>query len=137
MAGKKGFSARAMFTELKTPGSYYLTGAVKEHEQDHTLVLFSAGDDCTDWLSIPENLIEGYERHGTLKCNDHSHPYVTLKLREPSTPEAGVFARATTLSTTIERTMLRTTAGGSATDCTWDTLTKRWVDPWGRPCIPR
>lgn len=137
MPEKNRFSARAMFSDLKKQGAFFLIGAVKEHDEDKSLVLVSTAGDCTEWLPIHEELIESYERHGTLSCKDHTHPVVTLKLREPRTPEASVFARASSRERIFDDFSLRAASGGSATDCTWDRLHQRWVDSQGRPCIPR
>ncbi|MGX9118890.1 hypothetical protein ACWTU6_19820 [Mesorhizobium sp. BHbsci] len=137
MPAKKRFSARNMFSELKQSGDFYLTGMVKEDENDPAVVLLSTNDDCTDWLPIHEDMIEEYERYGTAVCRDHSHVVVTLKLRRPASPEANIFARAIPVSGTIGRLAFRQAAGGSNTDCTWDAKSQSWVDRFGRPCIPR
>lgn len=137
MSDKRRFSAKSMFSELKSSKEFFLTGMVKDDPNDPSVVLMATDNDCDDWIAISEALIEGYERHGSATCRDHSHPVVTLKLRQPHTAEAGIFARALPRLLTPERVSASMVAAGSPTDCFWDTLQQRWVDRLGRPCTPR
>lgn len=55
-------------------------------------ISFAAGTVCGKWTQIPAASISSIEYQDTISCDDHSHPYVTLWLNKPSSPEAAAYA---------------------------------------------
>jgi hypothetical protein len=129
MPNRSAFTAKRMFEELSGGPEYVLTGMVKEHDTDKSMVLFTEGPDCSHWEEIDEKLIKGFEQRGQVACSDHSHHLVTLHLTRPANPDARVFARATRMGSMAVRDPILASRLGAETDCIWDNLYKVWRDP--------
>ena len=130
MAKRTTFTAKSMFAELKGGPKYALTGMVKEHDTDKSIVLFASIGDCSKWTPVEEKLIESYEVAGSAACGDHSHPVVTLHLLQPAAPEAQVFAQATLRGPTLSPfASVASRRLGAGTDCVWDDTYKVWRHP--------
>lgn len=133
MASKKGFTAKSMFADIGKGPDYVLTGVAKEKDGDVSVVMFSENGDCTHWIEIDENLIKSFDFHGRVPCGDHSHPLVTLHLVEPASSETSIFAQArrrgADLSNLTAGRLTGRLAAGPSTDCIYDTLLRRWINP--------
>lgn len=133
MAPKKGFTAKSMFADIGKGPDYVLTGLVKEKDGDDSVVMLSESGDCTHWTEIDEELIKSFDFHGRVPCGDHTHPLVTLHLVQPASSELSVFAQArqrgADLSSLIAGRLTGRLAGGASTDCIYDTLLRRWINP--------
>lgn len=68
------------------------SGMVKEDEQEEGVIQFSQGRNCENWVSIPTDKIKSVTMSQVVSCADHSHPYVELELKTPSTDEGEFFA---------------------------------------------
>ncbi|MFG2338744.1 hypothetical protein [Streptomyces yangpuensis] len=68
-----------------------IVGMVKSDKEDSDRILFSR--DCTDWISIPVDMIQTLENLGSVQCKDHSHPLAVITFHEPGSPEVRVFTR--------------------------------------------
>ncbi|HSA99396.1 MAG TPA: hypothetical protein VLE49_02015 [Anaerolineales bacterium] len=73
------------------PQSLVFTGMVKTAEDENHL-LFANGADCANWTAIPLDVIENIELIDVLPCKDHTHPFVNISIREPTSDEAKMFA---------------------------------------------
>jgi hypothetical protein len=70
-----------------------LTGMAKlSEDDDYPQLLFVLGTRCADWTSVPLDSIESVEVKDSVPCDDHTHPLVTLTLKEPDSPEGTMFA---------------------------------------------
>lgn len=75
-----------------------LQGMVKQGVDANTL-MFSISTDCTQWATIPVNLIEGEVLViDTVPCRDHSHPLVRISLKFPDEQDQVALAFADLLS---------------------------------------
>src|SRR3712207_3703628 len=68
-----------------------LTGLVKPGEGSGEL-LFVVGTRCGHWTSVPIDIIDNVEVHGSVSCDDHSHHRVTLTFKVPKSPEGIAYA---------------------------------------------
>jgi hypothetical protein len=55
-------------------------------DQDYPQLLFALGTRCADWTSVPLDSVESVEVKDSVPCDDHTHPLVTLTLKEPDSP---------------------------------------------------
>jgi hypothetical protein len=69
-----------------------LTGLVKLPEESAPGLEFALGTRCTDWTTLPLELVESVEVRQTVPCRDHEHPLVTLTLKAPESAEAAALA---------------------------------------------
>jgi hypothetical protein len=69
-----------------------LVGMVKKSEGKERTIQFAPGGNCSNWVTIPVDLIEDVEILKTVPCKDHAHPLVQLNLKTQNTPEAKIFA---------------------------------------------
>jgi hypothetical protein len=69
-----------------------ISGMMKAPEKESDHLLLSVGADCDRWIKVPLELIEGVELVRMMQCKDHSHPYVLLEFKSPTTPEGILFA---------------------------------------------
>jgi hypothetical protein len=77
--------------KVDAPAPLTLVGMVKKSAGKEASFQFAPGGNCTNWVTIPLELIEGVEVIRTITCKDHSHPLITLSLKSPKTPEGKVF----------------------------------------------
>lgn len=78
--------------KLNTAVPLTLTGMVKKSEGKNKTIQFAPGGSCSNWVTIPVELIEDAEILQTVPCKDHAHPLVRLNLKTPKAPEAKIFA---------------------------------------------
>lgn len=57
-------------------------GMVKPDAEDSTAILF-AESGCGDWIKVPIDLIDEVTHLATAKCEDHEHPMVQIRFKEP------------------------------------------------------
>ena len=69
-----------------------LIGMVKKSEGKDKTIQFSPGANCSNWVTLPLEVIEDVEIIKTVPCKDHTHPLVRLSLKTPKTPEAKIFS---------------------------------------------
>jgi hypothetical protein len=95
LAMTKTYSAKEFLTALSEgdlKAAIVRTGMVKRAEDDDQAVLFAEGTNCAGWTKIPAAMIEKVEWLGKVPCHDHTHDFVNLHLKEPTSPDASVFA---------------------------------------------
>jgi hypothetical protein len=70
-----------------------LTGMAKLPEDgDDPQLMFALGTRCADWTPVPYDSVESVEVKDSVPCDDHSHPLVTLTLKEPDSSEGAMLA---------------------------------------------
>jgi hypothetical protein len=62
-------------------------GLAKADEKDPSVLLFSTSLSCEAWTPVPTAMVESISELRTVRCKDHSHPLVTLTLKDGATPE--------------------------------------------------
>jgi hypothetical protein len=100
---------------LATPTE--IVGMVRASEEDDGDLQFSL--DCASWVSIPIDLVEHAVSLGPTPCKDHSHHTARIRLKEPQSEEARVFARL---------------LGAFANTSAMPGITPRMGDPWAIRC---
>ena len=90
MDGKEAVTPREFLEslkrdDLKQPAS--LRGMVKPAEGDADALMFVPGTSCRAWTKVPLALIESVKFLKNVPCRDHTHPLVSLQLKEPKTDE--------------------------------------------------
>jgi hypothetical protein len=68
-----------------------LAGMAKKGEDPH-VILFAPGMSCAHWIPVPAKMIEKVDWLGKAPCQEHTHEYVRLTLKESTSPEAIVLA---------------------------------------------
>ena len=86
------FFDRLQQDDLATAVPITLIGMVKKSEGKEKTIQFAPGGNCSNWVTIPLDLIEDVEIIRTVPCKDHSHPLVRLNLKTPKTPEAKIYS---------------------------------------------
>jgi hypothetical protein len=66
------------------------TGITRE-TTDKNQISFALDLDRANWIAVPSELVESVEVLGTAKAGEHSHPRVSLQLKDPQTPEGRLF----------------------------------------------
>lgn len=66
-------------------------GMVKRNEDDAKKLLFSESG-CGRWIEVPIEQIDAVKHLSTSKCEDHEHPLVEIRFKEPEDGAARLFA---------------------------------------------
>lgn len=91
----KRYAPRDFLTALdepETPASAQIEGLAKSDPADPDVILLDPGTGCRSWVRLPMAMIESVTALGQTTCGDHSHPYVRVELKAPTTPEGIAFA---------------------------------------------
>jgi hypothetical protein len=94
MAEPSGLSPREFLDKLRSgtlAEPVEVVGMVREIEGDDESLEFSV--DCARWISIPIEMVESVHSLGVMPCKDHTHHGARVRLKEPQSDEATVFAR--------------------------------------------
>lgn len=73
--------------KIETSKKISIIGMVKKSEGEQKTIEFAHGGNCSNWVTIPLELIEDVEIMETISCKDHTHPLVKLNLITPKTLE--------------------------------------------------
>src|SRR4249919_1517869 len=65
---------------------------VKPADDSDDYLFFAHGSVCQNWIRIPMTSIEAIDLLNFVPCDDHNHPLVLLRLRQPETDEGRLFA---------------------------------------------
>ena len=95
MNGRQSFTPdefldRLRRDELSQPTVLY--GMVKPDDDSDDYLFFAHGSVCQNWIRIPMTSIEAIELLNFVPCDDHTHPLVLLRLKQPETDEGRLFA---------------------------------------------
>ena len=109
-----------------------IIGMVKKSEGKEKVIQFAPGGNCSNWVTIPLELIDDAEILKTVPCKDHTHPLVRLNLKTPTTPEAKIF------SSILEGMQSSLEGMRSSHEGTQPAFAvQQQLDPWGDPvCGP-
>jgi hypothetical protein len=103
------FIDRLKRDELSQPT--VLHGMVKAADDSDDYLLFAQGIVCQNWLRIPMASIEAIDLLQFVPCDDHTHPLVLLRLRQPETDEGRLFASLVQATSGQTRKLLSTPRG--------------------------
>lgn len=87
----KKYNPQEFLTRLRTGNFEHqitLIGMVKMHSEDEAKILFAVGTICERWIPLPIERVESIEVIDTIPCQDHTHPFVRIELKTPTTEEA-------------------------------------------------
>lgn len=59
-------------------------------------ISFAFDFDRTNWIAVPSELVESVEVLGTARAGEHTHPRVSLQLKDPQTPDGRLFVSIAT-----------------------------------------
>jgi hypothetical protein len=95
MNGRQSFTPeefldRLKRDELSQPTVLY--GMVKPADDSDDYLFFAHGSVCQNWIRISMTSIEAIDVLNFVPCDDHNHPLVLLRLRQPETDEGRLFA---------------------------------------------
>ncbi len=79
---------KALKDDSLTRHDVTLVGMVKSGTEDGFISFTQT--DCGSWIDIPTQMIEEAELVGRQSCKDHTHPIMSITLKEPKNPEARV-----------------------------------------------
>ena len=85
------FFERLQKDKLAEPLPFGILGMVKKSEGMERTIAFAPGLRCSNWVTIPLELIETVEMIRAIACRDHSHPLVKLNIKAPQTSEGKMF----------------------------------------------
>jgi hypothetical protein len=71
---------------------FVVRGLAKADEEDDGHLMFAPGHRCENWIRIPVASIETVEVLTVVPCRDHTHPLVSLVLKQPETEEGRLFS---------------------------------------------
>jgi hypothetical protein len=86
------FYEKLQHDKLDTIVPFSIIGMVKKSEIEEKAIQFASGGNCSNWITIPLEIIEEVVIIKTIPCKDHSHPLVKLNLKTPTTAE-GIFLK--------------------------------------------
>jgi len=95
MAEQGGSSRRAFLKRLRAGtlvAPIDVVGMVRATDGgDDEVVEFSL--DCARWIAIPIDMVDDIESVGVSPCKDHTHDTARIRLKQPRSDEATVFAQ--------------------------------------------
>jgi hypothetical protein len=95
MNGHTSFDPRDFVDKLKREeleSPLVLPGMVKPADDSDDYILFAYGSACQNWVRIPLTTIDSIDLVNLVPCNDHTHPFVLLRLKPAATDEGRLFA---------------------------------------------
>ncbi len=97
-----------------------IAGLVK-HDADDFLA-FSTSLTCESWLAIPTSMVADITHLQNIKCKDHRHPPVTIRLKQPDPAQAELdflFGLLSEVQRTVARLSRSKTTGGAGEGLLW------------------
>ena len=119
--GPSEFIQKLASNDLPDDDEVIIAGLVK-HETDGVMG-FSTSTSCENWLAIPTSMIADVTHLRNVKCNDHRHPLVKIRLKRPTAAQADLaflFGLVSELQRTVARLTRSTTPGGRVTPLDFD-----------------
>jgi hypothetical protein len=89
-------------------------GMVKKSKDDPKVIMFAHGTNCNGWVAIPAAQLEKVEVLSVVPCKEHSHPYVRIHLKRPTTDEGSLFSQLALTAQPQQSTIRRVTPTQSA-----------------------
>jgi hypothetical protein len=119
--GPSEFIEKLAANDLPDDDEVTIAGLVK-HEADG-VIGFSTSMSCESWLAIPTSMIADVTHLRNVKCNDHQHPLVKIRLNRPNTAQAELaflFGLVSELQSTVAQLTRSTASGGRVTPLDFD-----------------
>lgn len=82
------FLRKLSANELSSVDAPTIAGLVKHDGNEPGVILFSSGMSCERWLRIPVDMIEDVTHLRLVRCKDHEHPLVKIRLKQPDKARA-------------------------------------------------
>jgi hypothetical protein len=84
------FLSKLSKNDLPNPTEVSIVGLVKSDSANPSVIHFSHSLACEQWLSIPIEIVETIDHLSTVRCKNHQHPLVRIKLTPPGEARADV-----------------------------------------------
>jgi hypothetical protein len=81
--GPSEFIQKLSANELPAIATPTIAGLVKHDPAKPDIIEFSSTMSCERWLAIPTDMIEDITHLQYVRCKDHQHPLVKIKLKQP------------------------------------------------------
>jgi hypothetical protein len=100
-----------------------IAGLVKHDAEVDDVIGFSTSMSCENWLAIPTSMIADITHLRNVKCRDHRHPLVKIRLKHPDAAQTELvflFELMSELQRTVARLSPSRTTGGRVTPLDFD-----------------
>lgn len=100
-----------------------IAGLVKPDTETGEVIGFSTSMSCENWLAIPTSMITDITHLRNVKCKDHRHPLVKIRLKQPDAAQTELvflFGLVSELQRTVARLTRSKTGGGRVTPLDFD-----------------
>lgn len=77
------FIQRLSSNDLPDNDALSIAGLVKPDDSGGDYISFAPSTSCERWLTLPADLIEDITHLRSMKCKDHHHPLVKIRLKQP------------------------------------------------------
>jgi hypothetical protein len=121
--GPSEFIQKLSANDLPDNDDVTIAGLVKHDAEANDVIGFSTSMSCENWLAIPTGMIADITHLRNVKCRDHRHPLVKVRLKQPdpAQPElVFLFGLLSELQRTVARLTRSTTTGGRVTPLDFD-----------------
>jgi hypothetical protein len=113
--GPSEFIQKLSANELPDNDDVTIAGLVKHDAEAGDVIGFSTSMSCENWLAIPTSMIADITHLRNVKCRDHRHPLVKIRLKQPDAAQSELtflFGLVSELQRTVARLSRATTTGG-------------------------
>jgi hypothetical protein len=125
--GPSEFIQKLSANDLPDSDELKIAGLVKHDAETYEVIQFSTSMSCENWLSIATTMTADITHLRNVKCNDHRHPLVTIRLKQPleqpdaaQTELAFLFGLVSELQRTVARLTRSKTTRGQVTPLHFD-----------------
>ncbi|MFJ8532872.1 hypothetical protein [Streptomyces sp. NPDC093591] len=77
------FLSMLSLSELPDPAEVSVFGIVKVVEGSSEVVDFTTSLRCENWLQLPVEMVDSFTHLKNIPCQDHEHPLVRVKFKQP------------------------------------------------------
>lgn len=116
--GPSEFIQKLSANDLPDNDDVTIAGLVKHDAEADEVIGFSTSMSCENWLAIPTSMIADITHLRNVKCRDHRHPLVKIRLKQPdpAQPElAFLLGLVSELQRTVAQLTRSKTTGGRVT----------------------
>lgn len=121
--GPSEFIQKLAANDLPDDDEVTIAGLVKHDAEVADVIGFSTSMSCENWLTIPVSMIADITHLRIVKCKDHRHPLVKIRLKRPSAAQSELgflFGLVAELQRTIAQLTRAKTSGGRVTPLDFD-----------------
>ncbi len=101
----------------------FIAGLVKHDAGTDDIIRFATSMSCENWLAIPTSMIADITHLRNVKCKDHRHPLVKIRLKRPGATQtefAFLLGLVCDLRGTVARLTRSNSSGGRVTPLDFD-----------------